>query len=502
MILVLLGALAIAAPGDVERGTPVYAQRCAQCHGDHGDGDGPAAAFVYPRPRVFTTGSYKLRTTPSGELPTDDDLFAVITRGMPGSAMPSFAMLPEQERWDLVAVVKSMCPDFADPSFTAAAVPVPAAFAPEPPPLTPASVDRGRGVYANAGCPVCHGAEGRGDGTSWTTTTDDWGNRDLPADLHQPDRFRRGDDVIAVFRTLTTGLNGAPMPSYADALTEAQRWDLAAYVISLGPPADQRDTDRVIAKRVAQVPVGVDDPAWRVAAEARFATLPNLIEPPRNYWPAVPFVTVQALYDDADIAILVAWDDCSHDAGTDLGAHYDDRDGAIYTDTHHPDQLAVQFPSRPEPLARPFLLFGDGRRSVDLWWWRSDDDAITARTARGSGRMRDEEPAVTAGIAHRSRFADGRYALLLKRARSAGPNDPSFEPGDWMPLSVHVWDGSRGEVGGRHAFTRWRWLILQEDAPASATYGPVLAFFLTLAGLVAGARRYRSAMQPPPSGAQ
>ena len=494
MIVVLLAALAIAAPGDLDRGKAAYARRCAQCHGDQGAGDGPGAEFVYPRPRVLADGAYKLRSTPTGELPTDDDLFASITRGMPGTAMPSFAALPEQERWDLVAAVKSLCPDFADPAFTGAAVPVPALVAAKPPPSTPDALERGRAAYAKAECGKCHGANGRGDGVSWTTTVDDWGNRNLPANLHQPDRFRGGDDVFAVFRTLTTGMNGAPMPSYADALTVDERWDLAAYVVSLGPPAGQRDSDRVVARRVARVPVGIDDPAWTGASAARFATLPNLIEPPRNYWPGVEFVTVRALYDDADLSLLVAWDDRGHDTGADLGARYDDRDGAIYTDTHHPDQLAVQFPARPADLARPFLLFGDGRRPVDLWWWRADDDSVTARTARGSTRIRDEAPAVSDAITHASRFADGHYELYLRRSRAAAdPGDPSFDEGRWIPLSVHVWDGSRGEVGGRHAFTRWRWLVLDEEVPARAYYGPVIAFFTVLLGLVAGARRYRSA---------
>lgn len=500
MILALLVALASAAPGDVERGKPLYARRCAQCHGDLGGGDGVAAAFVYPRPRVLSDGSFKLRSTPSGELPTDDDLFRVLTRGMPGTAMPSFAALPEQELWDLVAVVKSQCADFADPAFIAAAVAVPA-LASQPPPVTPEAVARGKLAYTKAECAKCHGALGRGDGPSWTTTADDWGVRALPANLHQPDRFRGGDDVASVFRTLTTGMNGAPMPSYADALTVDERWDLATYVISLGPPAGQREPDRVVAKRVSSVPRGVDDPAWNDVAEARFATAPNLIEAPRNYWPAVEFVSVKALYDASDLVLLVAWDDRGHDVGADLAARYDDRDGALYTDTHHPDQLAVQFPSRPEELARPFMLFGDGRRPVDLWWWRASDDTVTARTARGADRIRDEEPGVSAAIAHETRFVDGRYTLYLRRARIAGPNDPAFEEGRWIPLSVHVWDGSRGEVGGRHAFTRWRWLVLESEAPARATYGPVIAFVVTLLGLVGLARWYRTDTPPEPSGA-
>ncbi|MEK7803108.1 MAG: c-type cytochrome [Deltaproteobacteria bacterium] len=77
-------------PEAVEKGELVYYKRCSFCHGLTGAGNGPAADQLIPRPRDFTMGLYKFRTTNSGELPTDEDLFRVISRGIPGTAMQTF----------------------------------------------------------------------------------------------------------------------------------------------------------------------------------------------------------------------------------------------------------------------------------------------------------------------------------------------------------------------------------------------------------------------------
>ena len=83
-------------PGpDLRAGKAVYEQHCAACHGVNGDGNGPAAVWLYPKPRNFNSGLFKIKSTPAGFLPTDEDLFQTVTRGMPGSSMPSFTYLTE-----------------------------------------------------------------------------------------------------------------------------------------------------------------------------------------------------------------------------------------------------------------------------------------------------------------------------------------------------------------------------------------------------------------------
>jgi mono/diheme cytochrome c family protein len=74
----------------LQSGKAVYEQRCAYCHGTSGRGDGPVAASLHPRPLDFTAGRFKLRTTESGSLPTDDDLNRTILEGIPGTSMPGW----------------------------------------------------------------------------------------------------------------------------------------------------------------------------------------------------------------------------------------------------------------------------------------------------------------------------------------------------------------------------------------------------------------------------
>src|SRR3990167_8517237 len=100
-ILPLLAGPADAAPrGDAKKGEALYAQKCAVCHAVTGKGDGVAEFVLFPKPRDLTSGKFKIRSTSS--LPTDDDLFRVVTQGIPGTAMPSWTVLSDVQRWDQI----------------------------------------------------------------------------------------------------------------------------------------------------------------------------------------------------------------------------------------------------------------------------------------------------------------------------------------------------------------------------------------------------------------
>ncbi|MEW4451747.1 cytochrome c [Bremerella sp. JC817] len=94
--------------GSEEDGTPrgLYRQHCVHCHGITGNGRGPTAAFLNPYPRDFRMGKYKWKSTKTGTPPTHDDLKRVISDGVPGTAMPSFKLLPEEEIEALTQYVK------------------------------------------------------------------------------------------------------------------------------------------------------------------------------------------------------------------------------------------------------------------------------------------------------------------------------------------------------------------------------------------------------------
>lgn len=213
-------------------GKQVYEANCAVCHGVQGDGRGEAASRFEDAPRDFTKGQYELRSTDSGQLPTDADLIRSIVRGLPGTAMVPQDHLTETEVRAVVAYIKSLSPKFAQlPSPD----PIPI---PPPPPRTPEAIARGRQVYVKGGCVECHGLEGRGDGPSASDLSE------KPADLTQRP-LKSGPTPRDIYRSILTGLDGTPMPSYYLTLDENELWDLAYYVDSLGGSPLVTDDERI-----------------------------------------------------------------------------------------------------------------------------------------------------------------------------------------------------------------------------------------------------------------
>lgn len=220
-------------------GAEVYRVRCTQCHGVGGDGRGPHAVRLRVPPRDFTTGVYELRSTPSGSLPTDLDLFRTVSRGLRGTAMIPWTFLPEEERWAVLEHVKSFSSRFVEEP------PGEAVVVPPPPEETSALRERGALAWRRAGCADCHGPEGRGDGPSVPTLRRDGGRPIRPVPF-AGGRFLRGGSLADLYLTLATGLDGTPMPSYAS-LPPDDLWALAAHVRALasapgpsGPDPEER----------------------------------------------------------------------------------------------------------------------------------------------------------------------------------------------------------------------------------------------------------------------
>ncbi|HLC21299.1 MAG TPA: c-type cytochrome [Candidatus Methylomirabilis sp.] len=251
-----LSSDAWAQQADLELGKQVYEKRCAFCHGFDGKGDGVAAPFLDPRPRDFTRGLYKIRTTPSGSLPTDDDLVKVVTEGMPGTSMPGWKTLPEQERRAVVQYIKT----FSD-RFKSETAGKPIQIGNEVG-SSQQRLDKGRQLYQDLECFTCHGKEGRGDGPSVPTLKDDWGNRTRPTDLTKRWNFRGGSSVKAIYTRFNTGMAGTPMPAYSESIDAEQSWDLSNYVASLGP--DGPNYGAVLAARFTRhdLPTTPADAFW------------------------------------------------------------------------------------------------------------------------------------------------------------------------------------------------------------------------------------------------
>ena len=227
----------------IEFGKEIYARRCEGCHGVEGDGNGPAATFMTKsRPRNFNVGVFKFRLTPSGSLPQDGDLWRTVTRGIRGTSMPSWHMLPDKVRIAVIQYIKyELAVDRSDPDepyrYFVEEPAEPPIYIGQPPEASEEIVAHGKEVWQQAKCWECHGDSGKGDGEKAAGLENDLGFPIRPADLTSG-QFKSGPSVKDIFRTVTTGLSGTPMPSFGDSFSEEERWALSYFVLSLSAFTD------------------------------------------------------------------------------------------------------------------------------------------------------------------------------------------------------------------------------------------------------------------------
>ena len=216
-----------------------YHRYCVSCHGELGDGNGESAEWVDPKPRDFTLAVFKCRSTPTGTLPTDKDLFDTIARGLDRSVMPPWNTFTQQQRADLVAWIKHFSPRWqAEKAGTPIEIP------PEPD-TTAERIKTGQDVYNRLQCWKCHGVEGKANGPSAATLQDSL-NRPIQAyNFTNGGRFKCGSTDQDLYKIFMTGLDGTPMPSFADNIKPEEAWDLVFYLRSLQPFPSK-------AKRIAQ----------------------------------------------------------------------------------------------------------------------------------------------------------------------------------------------------------------------------------------------------------
>lgn len=458
-----------------QQGQEIYQLRCAQCHGEEGRGDGPAAEFLLPRPRDFTQGQYKIRSTASGELPTDQDLLQVISRGMPGTSMPGWDMLTQGEKQGVVEHIKSLVlGGWEEPSAV-----MRASSRPSP---SEQSIQRGRELYEENECWKCHGQEGRGDGPSAPTLTD---FNEVPiraANLTTGWTFRGGGSPQEVYMRLRTGLAGSPMPSFAEALSEEETWHLVNFVSSLGP-AEAPEVQAVVRARLleAGLPSSPDDPAWESVPSFRYPLGGQVIEDPRLFTPSVAEIWVQALYDMQQIAFRVVWDDPSRSP---------DEAWIPWSESQQADGLALQFPADWAPgKERPYFLGGSSRLPVVLWLWDAERGA-REMVSRGLGT---ESPLEDGLLESQAVWEDGQWRVVLRRSRTASrPGSLSFGEAQFIPIAFQAWDGSMGEGGKRRAASGWYFLRLEEPLGGEAylkVAAAVLGTLILEIGVVRLARR-------------
>jgi mono/diheme cytochrome c family protein len=237
--------------GHAKDGKADYRRYCVSCHGDLGDGNGESFPWVDPKPRDFQLGVFKCRSTPTGTLPTDQDLFDTIARGLDRSNMPQWSTFTKQERADLVAWVKHFSPRWVGEKPG-----TPITIPPEPE-VTADRVKAGRDVFARVQCWKCHGVEGKANGPSAATLTDDLGRPIQPFNFTEGARPKCGSTDQDLYRIFMTGLDGTPMPSFADNIKPDEAWDLVFYLKSL---EREPSKERAIARQLGLKPVDPNAP--------------------------------------------------------------------------------------------------------------------------------------------------------------------------------------------------------------------------------------------------
>jgi len=193
----------------IQHGLAVYDKYCVGCHGEQGKGEGPAAKRLITQPRDFTSGIYKFRSTDSGSLPMEADLYRTITRGLSRVSMPAFPLMPEYDKVAVIEYIKSLYPKWNEEKDARKLV-----FVPRPPVdlMDATRVKRGHVIYIVMQCGKCHGIDGAGTGATQTEYEDAWGDPQKAFNFTRG-RLKGGDDPQDIYRTFHTGLRSI-MPSY------------------------------------------------------------------------------------------------------------------------------------------------------------------------------------------------------------------------------------------------------------------------------------------------
>jgi len=496
------------------KGKALYEFRCAVCHGENGAGDGPAADFLYPRPRDFTLGLFKYKTSPGTLPPRDEDLERTIGAGLTGTGMPPWKdFLSAAQIKGLVPIIKGF--DTA------------AAWAPEDAPdeafddeghytktdfrvikeieptagrvaFSEESVARGAKVFKDI-CSKCHGEAGRGNITTGKRLKDDWEHRIWPRDLNKPWTWRvsnvAGEDaksrdatIANIYQRLSIGIPGTPMPAQRaveegnkDPLSLRQRWDVANFAYALrekAAPAPGK-TSLIAARRVdGALPASAGDPAWRQASPVTLRLAPDVIHEPRLFTPLNDAVTVRVLYNAEDIAFLLEIDDRTDSRpGLKYSEEIQDENLKLY-----PDAVAIELPRASSYVAapvveKPLFRHGDAAHPTAIWYWNAGGvkPGTAARTVvfDATGPERKLVPrADTSGVEVAGKWSQGRWRVVMRRARKPkAKGDIGFADGQFIPIAFADWDGSNGEKGAKHTFTAWYWLLLPPEPNLAGLYG-------------------------------
>jgi DMSO reductase family type II enzyme heme b subunit len=437
------------------RAPKIYQKQCASCHGGEGLGDGEAAYLLFPRPRDFSLGRFRLVTTEKG-IPNDQDLFDAISYGMPGSAMPPWEHLSEKDRWDLVDYVRKLTFEgmvmrrsegihddaglaeitervstrlISDPSFELS----------EEMTASPEALKLGEDLYVKA-CAGCHGLTGHGDGNSNT--------RDEQGYMLAPNEFTRGifkgsGSVRDIIYRIRLGMPGSAMPSF-DFGNDEYLWAIAHYVRSFVPEfAEVRTVQHrqsVPVRKVKELPQNPIDPSWWLGIDATYIALMPLWMQNDKY---IEGVFVRAAYDAENIFFYLSWPDTGENVRKEHSVD-------AFT-----DGAALQFSNEADP---PFFAMGDAASPVNIWLWKADKVEDLNANGFGTLELQNNERQNMSAIGV---WKNGVWHVVFARSIDSLDNsDVEFKVDRDMKIAFAVWDGDRQDRDGQKSITIWHDLEL------------------------------------------
>lgn len=479
----------------LNRGRNIFLHMCVYCHGRDGNGGGTATDYLYPWPRDFRKGIFKFRSTPTGTLPKDEDLYRTIINGVPGTSMPAWGdALSPQDTWALVNLIKS----FSDRFRTEA--PGKGLEIKKVLPSSKELIAKGKNLFVKHKCVDCHGETGRGDGRLAESLMDAWKHAVFVHDITNPNYFKAGHEAKDIFRTISTGLDGTPMGSYAH-LPETDRWALTHFIRSnfrKGFQKGEFETDVMSYSTPYEIDTNPDSPIWKDVKSTNL-----VLRPLSARRQAIEILNVSSVNNGEVLAIRLKWKDPTKDGFKEGRAD-------VYT-----DGVAVQLALGDVTLHthghnEPFFGMGNRGKPVNIWHWKAgleetleasenseystggvdmdalifggvmsnpvaklgttQENAVEELNSEGFGSITPQPPEYQ-NVEGSGVWKDGEWTVVFTRTFAvSGKWDAILDKKEPLLVAFAVWDGQKEDRNGRKVVSVWQRLNVIH-APSTAKGG-------------------------------